>query len=156
MEEALFLQMVAIAESTGNLGGTFAYLSEMYEEEIGDLTKNLTTMIEPILMIIMGLIVGFNKRFLRFSSHPVRLYGTNETCFKLLKTKGVARLVEFVDNPVRFPEPLERLGSGRKAGAGMVLKAHEELMELSEENERKFSALRTILGDAAKEEAGED
>ncbi|KKW23869.1 MAG: Type II secretion system F domain-containing protein [Candidatus Kaiserbacteria bacterium GW2011_GWC2_52_8b] len=55
----MLVQMVAIAESTGNLGGTFAYLSEMYEEEIGDLTKNLTTMIEPILMIIMGLIVGF-------------------------------------------------------------------------------------------------
>ena len=104
----------------------------------------------------MGLIVGFNKRFLRFSSHPVRLYGTNETCFKLLKTIGVSRLVEFVDEPIRFPEPLERLGSGRKAGASLVLKAHEELMELSEENERKFSALRSILSDASKEEAGED
>lgn len=104
----------------------------------------------------MGLIVGFNKRFLRFSNHPIRLYGTNETCFKLLKTIGVSRLVEFIDEPIRFPEPLERLGTGRKAGAGLVLKAHEELMELSEENERKFSALRSILSDAAIEETGED
>jgi anti-anti-sigma factor len=104
----------------------------------------------------MGLIVGFNKRFLRFSSHPIRLYGINDTCFKLLKTIGVARLVEFIDDTIRFPEPLERLGSGRKAGAGMILKAHEELMELSEENERKFSALRSILSDAAKDETGDD
>ncbi len=55
----MLVQMVAIAETTGNLGSTFAYLSDMYEEEIGELTKNLTTMIEPVLMIIMGIIVGF-------------------------------------------------------------------------------------------------
>jgi len=50
---------VTIAESTGNLWGTFGYLSDMYEEEIGELTKNLTTLLEPILMIVMGVIVGF-------------------------------------------------------------------------------------------------
>jgi anti-anti-sigma factor len=100
----------------------------------------------------MGLIVGFNKRFLRFSSHPVRLHGVNDTCLKLLKTIGVSRLVEFSNETVRFPEPLEQLGTGRKAGASLVLKAHEELMELSEENERKFSALRSILSDAARQE----
>jgi type II secretory pathway component PulF len=31
----------------------------MYEEDINELTKNLTTLLEPILMIVMGLIVGF-------------------------------------------------------------------------------------------------
>ena len=35
------------------------YLAEMYEEEIGELTKSLTTLLEPILMIIMGGVVGF-------------------------------------------------------------------------------------------------
>lgn len=100
----------------------------------------------------MGLIVGFNKRFVRFAGRPIRLYGVNETCLKLLKTIGVAKLVEIRDDEVKVPEPLERLGSGRKAGAGLVLKAHEDLMELSQENERKFSALRTVLGEAAKDE----
>jgi len=100
----------------------------------------------------MGLIVGFNKRFLRFSERPIRLSGINETCLKLLKTIGVARLVAIDEEVPRFPEPLERLGSGKKAGAGLVLKAHEELIELSEENERRFSALRTVLKDAADKE----
>ncbi|PKL25398.1 MAG: hypothetical protein CVV47_04895 [Spirochaetae bacterium HGW-Spirochaetae-3] len=104
----------------------------------------------------MGLIVGFNKRFLRFSNHPIRLVGINETCLKLLKTIGVARLVTLDDEATRFPEPLERLGTGKRAGAGFVLKAHEELMELSEENERKFSALRNVLKDAVDNEKDED
>jgi general secretion pathway protein F len=55
----IMAQMLLVGESTGNLGGTFAYLSDMYEEEINDLTKNLTTLLEPVLMIIMGAIVGF-------------------------------------------------------------------------------------------------
>lgn len=101
----------------------------------------------------MGLIVGFNKRFMRFSDHPIHLSGLSETCLKLLKTIGVARLVDIAPELPRFPEPLERLGSGRKAGASLVLKAHEELIELSEENERKFSALRSALKDAIGDNA---
>ena len=56
---SLMTQMIAVGETTGNLVGTLHYLSDMYEEEIGDLTKNLTTLLEPALMVVMGLIVGF-------------------------------------------------------------------------------------------------
>jgi type II secretory pathway component PulF len=55
----LMTQMVTVGESTGNLGGTLEFLSTMYEEEVDELTKNMTTLIEPVLMIAMGLIVGF-------------------------------------------------------------------------------------------------
>jgi len=55
----LFSQMVQVGEATGNLPSSLMYLSDMYEEEINDLTKNLTTMIEPVLMIVMGIVVGF-------------------------------------------------------------------------------------------------
>jgi type II secretory pathway component PulF len=52
-------QMTAAAEETGDLTGSLMYISLMYEEEISDLTKNLTTLLEPVLMIVMGIIVGF-------------------------------------------------------------------------------------------------
>jgi len=52
-------QMISIGERSGNLPETFLYLSEFYENEFDDLTKNLSTSIEPFLMILMGLIVGF-------------------------------------------------------------------------------------------------
>ena len=55
----LMTQMVTVGEQTGNLTGSLMYLSEMYEEEIADLTKNMTTMLEPALMIVMGVVVGF-------------------------------------------------------------------------------------------------
>jgi type IV pilus assembly protein PilC len=52
-------QMVHVGESTGKLSDSLAYLAEIYENEVDDLTKNLSTSIEPLLMIFMGLMVGF-------------------------------------------------------------------------------------------------
>jgi len=52
-------QMVAVGETTGNLNETLLYLSKLYEDEIDDLTKNLSGVVEPLLMVFMGVIVGF-------------------------------------------------------------------------------------------------
>lgn len=51
--------MVAVGEKSGNLSNTLIYLSEYYENEFDDLTKNLSSSIEPVLMIVMGILVGF-------------------------------------------------------------------------------------------------
>ncbi len=51
--------LVAIGETTGNLSQTFLYLSELYEREVDDFTKNLSSLVEPALMIVMGGIVAF-------------------------------------------------------------------------------------------------
>lgn len=56
---AIFSQMVTVGETTGNLSETLRFLQEMYEQEVEELTKNLTTVIEPVLMVFMGLVVGF-------------------------------------------------------------------------------------------------
>jgi len=55
----MFTQMVAIGEKTGNLSETLLYLADVYENELNDLTKNLSTIIEPVIMIILGGIVAF-------------------------------------------------------------------------------------------------
>jgi len=55
----MLTQMVVVGEVTGNLSNTLLYLAGLYEDELGEATKNLTTIIEPVLMIFMGLIVGF-------------------------------------------------------------------------------------------------
>ena len=52
-------QMIAVGERSGSLSDTLVYLSEMYDNEVTDFTKNLSGLIEPVLMIFMGLLVGF-------------------------------------------------------------------------------------------------
>lgn len=55
----IMTQMIAVGESTGKLSETFLYVSDIYEEEMDDLTKNLSTIIEPLLLCFMGVLVGF-------------------------------------------------------------------------------------------------
>ncbi len=52
-------QMVEVGENTGNLSETLLYISEYYEGEVNAATKNLTTILEPFLLIFMGVMVGF-------------------------------------------------------------------------------------------------
>lgn len=50
--------MILIGETTGNLSGTLGYLSDLYEAEVDESTKNLSNSIEPILLLTMGALVG--------------------------------------------------------------------------------------------------
>ena len=52
-------QITSVGERSGNLANSLIYLSELYEAEVDDFTKNLSNLIEPILMIFMGILVGF-------------------------------------------------------------------------------------------------
>ena len=51
--------IIAVGERSGSLADSLKYLSEMYEGEVDEFTKNLSNLIEPVLMIFMGLMVGF-------------------------------------------------------------------------------------------------
>ncbi len=52
-------QMIMIGERTGNLSESLLYLAELYEGDLDDLTKNLSSILEPVLMIVLGAIVLF-------------------------------------------------------------------------------------------------
>ncbi|MEK7627042.1 MAG: type II secretion system F family protein [Patescibacteria group bacterium] len=55
----LVTQMIAVGEETGTMDDILARLADFYEEEVYNITKNLSTIIEPILMIFIGAAVGF-------------------------------------------------------------------------------------------------
>lgn len=52
-------QMVKVGEETGKTEEMLLKMAEFYEEEINELTKNLSSIIEPVLMILIGGAVGF-------------------------------------------------------------------------------------------------
>ena len=56
---AMFVNMIEIGENTGNLVDNLFYLSEYYEGEVDETVKNLGVVLEPALLIFIGLIVGF-------------------------------------------------------------------------------------------------
>jgi len=54
----LVLQMLEVGEETGKTSEVLKKLAEFYEEEVEQTTKNLSSIIEPVLMVIIGVAVG--------------------------------------------------------------------------------------------------
>ena len=52
-------RMVMVGERSGKLEETLLYLAEFYQIEVDNDTKTLSTAIEPILLLSIGVVVGF-------------------------------------------------------------------------------------------------
>jgi type IV pilus assembly protein PilC len=48
-------QMVRIGEETGKLGEVLNSVTKFYEQEVEKISRNLTTLIEPVMIVILGL-----------------------------------------------------------------------------------------------------
>ncbi|MFN7170895.1 MAG: type II secretion system F family protein, partial [Candidatus Omnitrophota bacterium] len=55
----MMVQMIAVGEETGSIADMLNEVSRSYETEVEYALKNLTTAIEPLLIVFMGVIVGF-------------------------------------------------------------------------------------------------
>lgn len=51
--------MVKIGEESGQVDSVLGHIARFYDQETETMTKNLSTLLEPILMIIIGIAVGF-------------------------------------------------------------------------------------------------
>ena len=56
---SMVVQMAAIGEETGQMDAMLEKVAEFYEDEVDAAIKSLTSIVEPIMMIFVGGIVGF-------------------------------------------------------------------------------------------------
>jgi type IV pilus assembly protein PilC len=55
----IVVKMIAVGEETGKLDETLLYLADFFEEEVEDTAKNISTLLEPVMLLGIGLVVAF-------------------------------------------------------------------------------------------------
>jgi len=55
---AMVCQMIAVGESTGALDAMLSKIADFYDEEVDQAVENLTSAIEPVMMVFMGVVIG--------------------------------------------------------------------------------------------------
>jgi len=54
----MVVQMVAIGEESGSLDAMLGKVADFYEAEVDDMVDNLSSLMEPIIMSVLGILVG--------------------------------------------------------------------------------------------------
>ena len=55
---SMVTQMVAIGEESGALDDMLAKVAEFYEDEVDDAVASLSSLMEPAIMVILGVLIG--------------------------------------------------------------------------------------------------
>jgi type IV pilus assembly protein PilC len=53
-----FVKMIEVGEQTGSLEENLTYLYEFYSEEVDEMSNNLATLLEPVMLIFIGIMIG--------------------------------------------------------------------------------------------------
>jgi len=54
----MVIQMISVGEETGNLDIMLTKIADFYDQEVDVAVKGLTSMIEPIVIVVMGVVIG--------------------------------------------------------------------------------------------------
>jgi type IV pilus assembly protein PilC len=54
----MVVQMVAIGEESGQLDAMLGKVADMYEQEVDDAVASMSSLIEPIIMVFLGVVIG--------------------------------------------------------------------------------------------------
>ncbi|WP_319409517.1 type II secretion system F family protein [uncultured Desulfosarcina sp.] len=55
---AMVCQMISVGESTGALDAMLEKIADFYEEEVDQAVENLTSLIEPFMLVFLGVVIG--------------------------------------------------------------------------------------------------
>jgi len=54
----MVIQMISVGESTGALDTMLSKIADFYEDEVDVAVGNLTALLEPLLMMFLGVVIG--------------------------------------------------------------------------------------------------
>jgi type IV pilus assembly protein PilC len=54
----MVVQMIAVGEQTGALDAMLGKIADFYDEEVDTAVANLTSLLEPLLMVFLGVVIG--------------------------------------------------------------------------------------------------
>jgi type IV pilus assembly protein PilC len=54
----MVLQMASIGEESGSLDHMLGKAAEFYEDEVDEMVKGLSSLMEPIIIVILGTVIG--------------------------------------------------------------------------------------------------
>ena len=55
----MVIHMVSVGEETGNLDGMLQKVADFYDQEVETMLSQLTSILEPLLILFLGIVVGF-------------------------------------------------------------------------------------------------
>ena len=55
---SMVVQMIAVGESTGAMDAMLQKIADFYEEEVDVAVASLTALLEPMMMVILGVLLG--------------------------------------------------------------------------------------------------
>ncbi|MFH1618585.1 MAG: type II secretion system inner membrane protein GspF [bacterium] len=54
----MVIQMIGVGEETGSLDNMLTRIADFYDQEVDTAVKGLTSMIEPLIIVVMGVVIG--------------------------------------------------------------------------------------------------
>ncbi len=55
----MVVQMISVGESTGSLDQMLSKVADFYDDEVDNTVQNLTVLLEPAMMVFLGVVIGF-------------------------------------------------------------------------------------------------
>jgi type IV pilus assembly protein PilC len=55
----MVVQMIAVGETTGALDAMLSKIADFYDDEVESAVAALTSLLEPMLMVVLGTVIGF-------------------------------------------------------------------------------------------------
>jgi anti-anti-sigma factor len=100
----------------------------------------------------IGILIGINKKFKNSCGKKINIVCPSTECCKLFEGLGISKLLHMEETNITLPQEMEIISQQHKPSTDMLLNAHENLIETSDENKKKFKLLKEILERKLKKE----